>query len=171
MEQISKFVNTTLKVIIGAILVFLIALVFGNALLRYLFNSGIVWSEELARYFFVWLVFLGAVLAYNDKEHIIVDVLINNVRKPIQKFLFVLSNLIVCISMIMFFYGTILLIKLNAGILGPATGLPINLLYIAGSVCAIAIVILAIVQTYHFFKGTYTPPWFNQTESEEDKIQ
>lgn len=132
MESISKYINLTLKIIIGTILVFLILLVFGNAILRYLFNSGIVWSEELARYLFVWLVFLGAVLAYRDKEHIIVDILILNVPRPVQKILYIFSNLIVCISMIMFFYGTILLINLNSGILGPATGLPINLLYIAG---------------------------------------
>lgn len=125
----------------------------------------------MARYFFVWLVFLGAVLAYRDKEHIIVDILVLNVPRPLQKILYILSNLIVCISMIMFFYGLTLLIKLNSGILGPATGLPINLLYVAGVVCAIAIVILTIVQSYHFFKGIYTPQWFKKAEVEEDKIK
>lgn len=170
MEQISKYINVTLKTIVGVILSFLILLVFGNALLRYLFNSGIVWSEELARYLFVWLVFLGAVLAYRDKEHIIVDVLVLNVPRPLQKILYIISNVIVCISMIMFLYGLTLLIEMNAGILGPATGLPVNLLYFAGMVCAIAVVMITILQTYHFFKGTYTPQWFKKTEVEEDEI-
>ncbi|MEO5883317.1 MAG: TRAP transporter small permease subunit, partial [Caldimonas sp.] len=40
----------------------MVVLVFGNVVLRYGFNSGITASEELSRFLFVWLTFMGAVV-------------------------------------------------------------------------------------------------------------
>ena len=44
-------------------LALMVVLVFGNVVLRYAFNSGITVSEELSRWLFVWLTFLGAIVA------------------------------------------------------------------------------------------------------------
>jgi len=52
-----------LKALIALLLAGMVVLVFGNVVLRYAFNSGIPVSEELARWFFVWMVFLGAIVA------------------------------------------------------------------------------------------------------------
>lgn len=52
-----------LEFAIVALLVAMVVMVFGNVVLRYGFNSGIVISEEVSRYFFVWLTFIGAVIA------------------------------------------------------------------------------------------------------------
>lgn len=60
--------------ILGAILVFLLAgmaiMVFVNVILRYAANSGLTVSEELSRYFFVWVAFLGAVLTFRENSHL-----------------------------------------------------------------------------------------------------
>jgi TRAP-type C4-dicarboxylate transport system permease small subunit len=42
-----------------SILASMVILVFGNVVLRYGFNSGITFSEEVSRFLFVWMVFLG----------------------------------------------------------------------------------------------------------------
>jgi hypothetical protein len=46
--------------VIAACLAAMVVLVFGNVVLRYGFNSGIAVSEELSRWLFVWLTFMGA---------------------------------------------------------------------------------------------------------------
>jgi TRAP-type transport system small permease protein len=51
-----------LKALVGILLAAMVVLVFTNVVLRYAFGSGITMSEELARWFFVWLVFLGAIV-------------------------------------------------------------------------------------------------------------
>ncbi len=48
----------------------MVVLVFGNVVLRYAFNSGITVSEELSRWLFVWLTFVGAVVALRDHAHL-----------------------------------------------------------------------------------------------------
>ena len=54
--------------------------VFGNVVLRYGFNSGINASEELSRLLFVWMVFLGATLAYPVGQHMAFTSLVGTLR-------------------------------------------------------------------------------------------
>src|SRR3546814_12273886 len=51
-------------------------MVFGNVVLRHFFNSGVNIAEELSRFMFIWLTFLGAIVAMRDVEHLGVDVLV-----------------------------------------------------------------------------------------------
>ena len=54
----------------------MVVLVFGNVVLRYAFNSGITVSEELSRWLFVWLTFLGAIVALKEHGHLGTDMLV-----------------------------------------------------------------------------------------------
>ncbi len=59
LEKLTKAVEWVLITMFGIMAV----LVFGNVVLRYGFNSGITASEELSRWLFVWMTFLGAIVA------------------------------------------------------------------------------------------------------------
>jgi TRAP-type transport system small permease protein len=54
----------------------MVVLVFGNVVLRYGFNLGITVSEEISRWLFVWLTFLGAIVAMREHGHLGVDTLV-----------------------------------------------------------------------------------------------
>lgn len=47
-----------------------------NVIARYAFNSPIQWAEELSRYSFIWLVFIGAALCSKHRRHITIDSLL-----------------------------------------------------------------------------------------------
>ena len=51
-------------------------MVFGNVLLRYAFDSGISSSEELSGFLFIWLTFLGAIVALREDGHLGVHMLV-----------------------------------------------------------------------------------------------
>jgi TRAP-type C4-dicarboxylate transport system permease small subunit len=55
----------------------MVVLVFGNVLLRYGFNSGITVSEEVSRWLFVWMTFLGAIVALRRHGHLGTDSLVS----------------------------------------------------------------------------------------------
>jgi TRAP-type transport system small permease protein len=59
-----------LEVLMAAALAIMVVLVFGNVVLRYGFNSGITVSEEVSRWLFVWLTFLGAIVAMREHAHL-----------------------------------------------------------------------------------------------------
>jgi TRAP-type C4-dicarboxylate transport system permease small subunit len=93
-----------------ALLVFLLAgmvvMVFGNVVLRYAFNSGIGVSEELSRYFFVWLTFIGAVVTFRDGAHLGVETLVQRFGRSGRVAFLALSNAIMLLCCAVFFWGT-----------------------------------------------------------------
>ena len=77
--MLEKFINAYCKLLEYAMALFMllmVIMVFGNVVLRYGFNSGIAISEELSRWLFVWVTFMGAVVALKEKGHLGTDMLI-----------------------------------------------------------------------------------------------
>jgi TRAP-type transport system small permease protein len=64
-----------------ACLAAMVLMVFGNVVLRYGFNSGLTISEELSRWLFVWMTFLGAVVAVRRHAHLGTDTLISRLPR------------------------------------------------------------------------------------------
>jgi TRAP-type C4-dicarboxylate transport system permease small subunit len=57
----------------------MVIMVFGNVVLRYGFNSGITISDEMSRYCFIWLTYIGAMIAMREKGgHLGVDTLVKH---------------------------------------------------------------------------------------------
>ncbi|MFM2058456.1 MAG: hypothetical protein RLY71_2841 [Pseudomonadota bacterium] len=66
-----------ISVLVALCLLVMVIMVFGNVVLRYGFNSGLTISEELSRWLFVWMTFLGAVIALRDNAHLGTDMLVS----------------------------------------------------------------------------------------------
>jgi TRAP-type transport system small permease protein len=74
------------SVLMVAFLAAMVVMVFGNVVLRYGFNSGITVSEELSRWLFVWMTFLGAVVALRSHGHLGTDSLVSRLPVAGKKF-------------------------------------------------------------------------------------
>jgi TRAP-type C4-dicarboxylate transport system permease small subunit len=61
--------------ICAILLTILVVAISAAVLFRYVFNAPLPWPEELSRYVFVWLTFMGASLATKRQGHIVVDFL------------------------------------------------------------------------------------------------
>ena len=78
MKALRTFLNYADKcchwvIIIGLAVMTLV--LFAQVAARYLFDSGLSWSEELSRYIMIWVVYLGAAVVYKDNSHISVTAL------------------------------------------------------------------------------------------------
>lgn len=72
-DKVTQAVTRLLEILLVSSLGMMAVLVFGNVVLRYAFDSGLAVSEELARLLFVWVVFLGAILASREHAHLGLD--------------------------------------------------------------------------------------------------
>lgn len=87
------------RAIIGALILFSIALNFANVVGRYVFFSPIIWAEEVMIYIMVWCVFIGAVLVTWDGRHLRMDLLSANLGSPWREIVNLVTTcvfLIVC---------------------------------------------------------------------------
>ena len=83
--MLQKLIDRYCQLLSHLMVVFLalmVLLVFGNVVMRYGFNSGFTLSEELSRWLFVWMTFLGAVVALNERAHLGTDTLVS--RLPVK---------------------------------------------------------------------------------------
>jgi TRAP-type C4-dicarboxylate transport system permease small subunit len=104
----TRFLDITCKAIeylIAAFMAAMVVLVFGNVLLRYGFNSGITLSEELSRWLFVWMTFLGAVVALRTHEHLGTDMLVGRLGPFGKKICMGLSQLLMLMCCWLLFKG------------------------------------------------------------------
>ena len=85
MRLITAKFMTVPRVIIGALILFSIALNFANVIGRYVFFSSIIWAEEVMIFIMVWCVFIGAILVSYDGRHLKMDLLSTNLKPPLRQ--------------------------------------------------------------------------------------
>jgi TRAP-type C4-dicarboxylate transport system permease small subunit len=167
LNKLFKFIEMLMALMFGG----MIALVLFNVILRYFFNSGITWSEELARFLFFWLIFLGAIGAMRDNSHLGVDTVIKRLSPRAQKLAYIVGQILMLITMIILVKGSFDLTMINLGSKASATNLPLSFIYGTGIVTGICISINILANLYKalFVEGSMEG-LIQLQESEEDLL-
>lgn len=143
-----------------AVLVILLAgmaiMVFGNVVLRYGFNSGILVSEEMSRYFFVWLTFIGAVVTFRESAHLGVETLVQRFGRSGRLICLVLSDIIILGCMAAFFWGTWKQAPIFASQTAPVVGISMIWIYGIGFFTSLGIGGLVLVRLLRVATGRIT---------------
>ena len=71
---------------------------------RYVLNDSITWSEEIAKYLMVWMVFVGAPVAMIQSRHIAIEIFPNLFRPRIRALIFLIVNLLIVLTMAFWTY-------------------------------------------------------------------
>jgi TRAP-type transport system small permease protein len=158
-KKISRFLENSLNIIMAVALAIMVVLVFGNVVLRYFFNSGITWSEEMSRYLFIWLTFLGAIGAFKNKEHLGVDMVIKRLSNRMKKVVLVIGDLMVLFVLLLVLDGSWKMTLINIDSKAPATGMPLALVYGTGILVSVSMGLMIIYNLYRIF--------FNKIKDEE----
>lgn len=142
-----------LDALLAALLLGMVLMVFGNVVLRYVFNSGIVVSEELSRFFFVWLTFLGAVAAMRDNAHLGMDNVVARLSRPNKLRCLAASQVLILLACAMLAWGTWRQHDINATNRAPVTGLSMIWVFGVGYVTALAIGAQALIKLVRIATG------------------
>lgn len=144
--KIIDMVHIALVTFAKALIVGMVVIVTANVILRYVFNSGILWSEEVALLFAVWFIFISFGLGVKQKLHIVINLLPKDRIAPwFNNFLEVLNELIIiAVGVVMVWFGTIL-VQFTMSSIMPATKWPSGILYAVLPVAGASIIIEAIL--------------------------
>jgi TRAP-type C4-dicarboxylate transport system permease small subunit len=142
-----------LEFLVVVCLVAMVVMVFGNVVLRYGFNSGIDVSDELSRYCFIWLTYLGAMLAMREGGHLGVDTLI--LRLPLlgKKLCLFLSEALMLFCNVLFFMGTWEMHELQVSNVSPVVGLSMIWIYGIGYVVSVVMGLINLNTLYRLLSG------------------
>ena len=114
MKKINDLFFKMAEFILVIMLSAMVIMVFGNVVLRYGFNDGIISSEELSRYLFIWITFLGAIVTLRENAHLGVDTLVRRLSLTGKKTAAITSNLMMMGCCTLMFYGTFKQHTINA---------------------------------------------------------
>lgn len=113
-------------------------LVIMNVILRYVFNSGLTWSEEASRFLFIWTTFLGAILA-NDYalhgEHMRMDFIVDMIHGVPRKVIEIVALIVVLVLLCLLFDGSLLLVTSTWDFKTSALKLPKGAVYLCAPIC------------------------------------
>ena len=119
------------RTISALLLLMLFLLIVAQVLSRYLFAHPFTWTEEVARYTMIWLIFIAAAQVTSTDGHIAITLIDKAVPGRMVKWVVVVSRLIVaggCVALLP--YGWRFVSRMFA-ISSPAASIPMGWVYLA----------------------------------------
>jgi TRAP-type transport system small permease protein len=135
-----------LELLLVVLLAAMVLMVFGNVVLRYGFNSGITFSEELSRWAFVWMTFLGAIIALKDNGHLGTDMLVGRLGPTGKKVCLAIAETLMLYSVWLIFSGSWSQVAISREVEAPVTGWSMAWLPAAGVVFAVSAAVFHVLK-------------------------
>ena len=118
---------------------------------RYCFNIPLGWSEEMARFSFVWVSFFGASALMRVREHVNVTVFVDNFPPRLRAVCVLVANLCALVFAYYFVVGGIALTTNEWAQLAPAMQIPMGWVYVVIPISAVLMAIWIVLQTIEAF--------------------
>jgi TRAP-type C4-dicarboxylate transport system permease small subunit len=138
--------------------------------LRYGFNDGIISSEELSRFLFIWITFLGAIVTMRENGHLGLDSIVRKLSLRGKKIAFGLSNLMMLGCCVLMFYGTLKQHSINATTASAVTGIPMSWVYGVGYVTSVAMGLMILGKLVQLAKGNFNESDLIQVQDSEEVV-
>jgi TRAP-type C4-dicarboxylate transport system permease small subunit len=129
--KMHKIINKVVEVTSVTVLAILTFVVFYSVLLRYAFKSPLAWSEEIARYLFIWLIFLGISVAEQYGEHFKIELFIEMVPPKVRIVIEIVLNSLIFYALYILFREGINYYNQGKGGLSTITQMPLSYVYLA----------------------------------------
>jgi TRAP-type C4-dicarboxylate transport system permease small subunit len=150
----------------------MVAMVFANVFLRYVFNTGIPITEEFCRWLFVWVVFLGSIEALRNRAHIGLDSVISKLPTGGKKLCFVISHSLMLMVLVMLIDGSLMQVKLNWATEASSMPLSLSFLNAAPLPFCVSAALILLIDLWRLFNGTLPESaLIGVAENEESSLQ
>lgn len=160
-----------LEAVIAAMLGVMVVLVFGNVVLRYGFNSGITVSEEVSRWLFIWMTFLGAIVALREHGHLGVDMVVQRLPAVGKKICLALGHLVMLYIVWLLFDGSLVQARINWDVTAPVTGASMAIIYCASIVFAVCAGLILSIDLYRLLSGQIADEDLVMVQESEEAVQ
>lgn len=144
---------SVLETIMVLCMTVMLVMVFGNVILRLFFNTGIDLSEEIPRFAFVWLTFLGAIVGLHRRAHLGVDMVVRALPLLGRKIAWGISQAVMLVCGFYIFYGTWLQHDIIAGNASPVAQISTLWVYGVSYVTGAAVVLICAANLVRLFLG------------------
>lgn len=146
--KVLRFLDDNLeKMICTVTLALMSAIIVAQVFFRYVLNNSLSWSEELARYLFIWTIYIGISYGVKMDKHVAVDAVYSYMPKGVKKYYAMIAYaLFLLFAVAIVYYGvTVVGMQISSGQVSPAMGLPMQYVYVA-HVVGMVLTVIRLVQ-------------------------
>ncbi len=146
--KVIRFLDDNLEKMLCTItLALMSAIIVLQVFFRYVLNNSLSWSEELARYLFIWTIYIGISYGVKMDKHVAVDAVYTYMPKGVKKYYAMVAYaLFMIFAVLVVYYGvTVVGMQITSGQVSPAMGLPMQYVYVA-PVVGMVLTIIRLVQ-------------------------
>lgn len=115
----------------------MVVIVFANVVARFIFASALTWADEMARFLFIWLTFLGATLGVARGAHIGMDIVVAKLGSRMRRLFEIVSHALVIVFLSVWGFFGWSLVSQNLDYLAPATEVPMGYIYAVAPMSAL----------------------------------
>lgn len=144
-----RLLDTIVNVVMVVLLVTLVVSVAINVGGRFTGWWSVPAAGEIARFIFIWVIFLGAALAHLHNEHIAVSLLVERLPRSAQRVMVVLQELIILVVVVALLLSARQVMAISPGS-SPLLDVPLQLINFAVPFCA---ALMALITVYRIVVG------------------
>jgi TRAP-type C4-dicarboxylate transport system permease small subunit len=116
-----KLLTQPLELVLAAILVGIVGVTFVQVLFRYVLHLSLAWSEELARFLFLWLAALASAYAFKTRSHFAIRFVVDRLGARARAWVETLVVFIVSGFLVLFVWKALEFSISMAGEIAPST--------------------------------------------------
>lgn len=156
-DVVYSALETIIRYLVLVLLTLMVVIVFANVVSRYYLHYSLAWSEEVARFMLVWLVFLGSFLAYIHDEHLGLDILVKKFPPTMRKIVATATNLLVIFALYAVMEGGYLMMVANFDWLSSAAEIPQGYVYMIIPISCGLMILQTVLKTYYILTKESSP--------------
>jgi TRAP-type C4-dicarboxylate transport system permease small subunit len=128
----------------GILIFAMMVVTFSQVLARYAFQHSLSWSEEVGRFIFVWIAFLGMAACFKSAAHVALDLLVKYLTGFHRKTLEIVNGILIMVLSSAIFVSGISLFLLGMRQNSPALNIPMQWVYIVVPVSGLILLYFSI---------------------------
>lgn len=152
MDKVEQIIMKLMGWFLAALMFVMMGDIFAAVIVRHVLHTALNFSEELGRYCFVWIVFIGMARCVAGDKHVALDLLPHALKGRAGK---VLYTVIYLICMVLFFAvtsGGIALCEVGARQKSATMRIPMNYIYMCIPICGVLCIFFLLLKLYRLYK-------------------
>ncbi len=130
-KKLRRIVNKAEDVMSVSIIILLCIVVFLQVFFRYVVNKPLAWSEELARFLSIYLVYIASSVVLRDDSHMSMDYVVQLLPIKARVFIDILGKVIISSFLILAIVKSLTLVRVAFTQLSPSLDIPMGIIYAA----------------------------------------
>lgn len=131
MKKLFEVTDSLIKHLVFIVLSIMLVSAFLQVLYRYVIESSLTWTDELTRYLFIWLIFIGVAFSVRRNGHIAIESIFlflkDHQKKNYKRIIYIIQILFFLFLSVIGFY----FVFTNFGNVSPSLQVPMGFVYLA----------------------------------------